>query len=177
MKTTNFKRSMTAFAVATLIAITPIYLLAQRGPGYGNTGKNNLEYGQGRGDCTANIPNLTEDQEGKIKKLKTTHMKEMQKYERCMAKIQQSQFVDIQRRQEKFVEEVGPLCKSGNRGKAQKLAIQFGKDMSKHPAIVEITKCSKLLTSTMAKDELDDMDFNYESSDVHVCDEIDEMQQ
>ena len=104
-------------------------------------------------------------------------MEEMQKYERCMAKIQQSQFVDIQRRQEKFVEEVGPLCKSGNRGKAQKLAIQFGKDMSKHPAIVEITKCSKLLTSTMAKDELDDMDFNYESSDVHVCDEIDEMQQ
>lgn len=102
-------------------------------------------------------------------------MEEMQQYEKCIAKIQQSQFIDIQRRQEKFAEEVRPLCESGNRDKAQKIAIKFGKDMSNHPAIRELSKCGKLLTSKIAKNEVDDMDFNYESSDVHVCDEIDEL--
>ena len=102
-------------------------------------------------------------------------MAEMQRYEQCVNKIQQSQFIDVQRRQEAFVEEVRPLCDSGKRDKAQKIAIQFGKEMSNHPAIKELSKCSELLTSQMAKDEVGDMEFNYESSDAHVCDEIEEM--
>ena len=99
-------------------------------------------------------------------------MEEMQKYEVCMSKIQQSQFIEIQRLQEQFVEEVRPLCASGNRDKAQKRAIKFGKEMSNHPVIVEISKCGKLLTSEFAKEELEDMDFNYETSKIHVCDEV-----
>ena len=99
-------------------------------------------------------------------------MEEMQKYEICMAKIQQSQFIEIQRLQEKFVEEVRPLCDSGNRDKAQKRAIKFGKEMSNHPVIIEISKCGELLTGELAKDEVEDMDFNYETSDIHVCDEV-----
>ena len=99
-------------------------------------------------------------------------MEEMQKYEECMSKIQQSQFIEIQRLEEEFVEEVRPLCASGNRDKAQKRAIKFGKDMSNHPVFTEIRKCGKLLTSELAKKDLDDMDFDYESSSIHVCDEI-----
>lgn len=99
-------------------------------------------------------------------------MQEMQKYEKCMTKIQQSQFIEIQRLQEKFVAEVSPLCANGNRDKAQKQAIKFGKKMSSHPAIKQISKCSKLITSELAKDEVDDMDFDYESSNAHVCDEM-----
>ena len=99
-------------------------------------------------------------------------MEDMQKYEKCMAGIQQSQFIEIQRLQEKFLDEVRPLCDSGNRDKAQKRAIQFGKEMTNHPVIKQIDKCSKLLTSELAKQEQADMDFDYESSDAHVCDEI-----
>ncbi len=99
-------------------------------------------------------------------------MEEMKKYEMCMSKIQQSQFIEIQLLHEKFVEEVQPLCASGNRDKAQKRAIKFGKEMSNHPVNIEISKCSKLLTSELAKDGLDDTDFDYETSDIHVCEEM-----
>ena len=99
-------------------------------------------------------------------------MEEMQKYEKCMSKIQQSQFLEMQRLQEQFEEEVRALCASGNRDKAQKRAIKFGKEMSNHPVITEISKCGKLLTSELAKEELEDMDFDYESSSINVCDEI-----
>ena len=99
-------------------------------------------------------------------------MEEMQKYETCMAKIEQSKFIEIQLLQEQFVEEVRPLCASGDRDKAQKRAIMFGKEMSNHPVILEISKCDKLLSSELAKEELDDMDFNYETSNIHVCDEV-----
>ena len=99
-------------------------------------------------------------------------MEEMQKYEMCMAKIQQSQFIEMQLLHEQFVEEVSPLCASGNRDKAQKRAIKFGKEMSNHPLIMETSKCGKLLTSELAKEELEDMDFNYETSNIHVCDEV-----
>ncbi|RDH84090.1 MAG: hypothetical protein DIZ80_08130 [endosymbiont of Galathealinum brachiosum] len=99
-------------------------------------------------------------------------MKEMQKYEMCMASIQQSKFIEIQLLQEKFEEEVSPLCASGNRDKAQKRAIKFGKEMSNHPVFKQINKCSKLVISELAKEELDNMDFDYETSDTHVCDEM-----
>ena len=99
-------------------------------------------------------------------------MEEMQKYEMCMAKIQESQFIMIQQLEEKFLEEVGPLCASGNRVAAQKRAIKFGKEMSAHPVIMEIKKCGELLKSELAKESREDMDFDYEKSDAHICDEI-----
>ena len=99
-------------------------------------------------------------------------MEEMQKYEMCMAKIQQSQFIKIQALQEKFIEEVSPLCASGNRDAAQQRAIKFGKEMSAHPVIMEIKKCGELLTSELAIEAREDMDFDYEKTDAHICDEI-----
>jgi hypothetical protein len=99
-------------------------------------------------------------------------MEEMQKFQDCMANIDQSQFGEIEQRQQQFEAEVRPLCTSGRRDEAQKRAISFGREMTGHPAIREISKCGKLVNSDMGKEMLPDMDFNFEGSNTHVCDEM-----
>jgi hypothetical protein len=99
-------------------------------------------------------------------------MVEMQKLQDCMASIDQSQFGEIEQRQQQFEKEVRPLCVSGKRDDAQKRAIKFGKEMANHPAIREISKCGKLVSSDMAIEVLPETDFNFEEPNTHVCDEM-----
>ena len=99
-------------------------------------------------------------------------MEEMQNYQVCIAKIDQSQFADIEQRQLQFEDEVRTLCTNGRRDEAQARAIKFGKEMASHPAITEIRKCSELVNSDVAKEMLQDLDFDLEGSNTHVCDEM-----
>ena len=98
-------------------------------------------------------------------------MEQMQKYQICMTGIEQ-QFAEVERLQRQFEEEVRSLCANGIREKAQKRAIKFGREMSNLPIFKKINKCNELVTSEMAKAELEDMDFNFEASNTHVCDEM-----
>ena len=118
------------------------------------------------------ISSIAQDRYGMDDVATQKMMEEMQKLQDCMANIDQSQFGDIERRQQQFEQEVRPLCASGRRDEAQKRAIKFGREMAGHPAIKEISKCSKLVNSDMAKEMLPDTDFNSEGLDTHVCDEM-----
>lgn len=98
-------------------------------------------------------------------------MEQMQKYQACMSGIEQ-QFAEVEHLQRQFEEEVRSFCANGNREKAQRRAIKFASDMSNLPILKKINKCNELVTNEMAKAELEDMDFNYEASNTHVCDEM-----
>ncbi|MDY0101579.1 MAG: periplasmic heavy metal sensor [Lentimicrobium sp.] len=76
----NFRINLTTLTAAfAMVAILSFDAAAQTGRGNGRG--NGQGYGPGpgqgygRGDCTANIPGLTEDQQTKILKLRTDHFR------------------------------------------------------------------------------------------------------
>lgn len=80
----NLKMLTAAFALVALISFDAAAQYPGRGnargngPGYAQTDGTNVQgpgMGYGRGDCTANIPDLTEDQEVKITKLRNEHFR------------------------------------------------------------------------------------------------------
>ena len=99
-------------------------------------------------------------------------LEEMQKYQVCITNIDQSLFGDIEQRQMQFEKEVRALCANGKRNEAQEQAVRFGMEMTSHPAIKQIRECNELVKSEMAKEDLPDMEFDFEETDMHVCDEM-----
>ena len=76
MKNLKF-RTIGMLLVAGLLCVNT-NIFAQRGNGNGNGQGNRQFNGNGQGYYCNNIPDLTEDQQTKIGKLRTAHLKEMQ---------------------------------------------------------------------------------------------------
>lgn len=72
----NLTTLTAVFALAALISFDVAAQNTGRGNGRGN-GQGSGQ-GYGRGDCTANIPGLTEDQEAKITKLRNDHFRKVE---------------------------------------------------------------------------------------------------
>ena len=98
-------------------------------------------------------------------------MQLMQEMEQCMAKVDQVALEEFEEEAERFGEEIEELCKKGDRKKAQKKAIAFGKKAMKSPALIQVQKCSKITKGL----ELGQSDFSFEDqfdfSNKHICDE------
>lgn len=96
-------------------------------------------------------------------------MQKMQEMQQCMESIDQSQLDRIQSRSEQFKREIDALCGEGKRDQAQKLAMNFAKEIGSDPSMKKMQECSKL-----AQDAMPNMVQEFEEKDYsqhHVCDE------
>ena len=95
MKTMKIKM-ITVFALALLFSLNANIMAQQQGYGQGNRKDGN--FNQQKGFFCKNIPNLTEDQQTKIEKLRTAHMKDVLDHRNQMgekrAKLQTLQTAD-----------------------------------------------------------------------------------
>lgn len=96
-------------------------------------------------------------------------MQKMQEMQQCMESIDQTQLDRIQSRSEQFKKEVDALCGEGKRDQAQKLAMNFAKEIGKDPSMKKMQECSKLAQGVMPDmvQKLEEKDY----SQHHVCDE------
>ena len=99
----------------------------------------------------------------------------MQEMMQCMAKIDQSELAALEEKSEQFGQEIEELCTQGNRSKAQKKAIAYGKEMMKNPALIQMTECGEINKKyglPQDEDTTSTMDSEFDFSKHHVCDEL-----
>jgi len=96
-------------------------------------------------------------------------MQKMQEMQQCMESIDQSQLNRLQSRSEQFKREIDTLCGEGKRDKAQKLAMNFAKEIGNDPSMKKMQECSKIAQGAMPNmmQEFEEKDY----SQHHVCDE------
>ncbi|MFW2365576.1 MAG: hypothetical protein ACN4GW_04120 [Desulforhopalus sp.] len=96
-------------------------------------------------------------------------MQKMQAMQQCMESIDQTQLKELQNQSEQFKQQVDTLCDEGKRDQAQKLAMNFAKEIGKNPSMKKMQECSKL-----AQGAIPGMEQVFEEKDYsqhHVCDE------
>ena len=92
-----------------------------------------------------------------------------------MAKIDQSELAALEEKSEQFGQEIEELCTQGNRSKAQKKAIAYGKEMMKNPALIQMKECGEINKKyglPQDEDTTSTMDSEFDFSKHHVCDEL-----
>ena len=99
-------------------------------------------------------------------------MQLMQEMQQCMEKVDQAELGVLEKQSEKFSTEIETLCQSGQRKKAQKKAVAFGKKMMKNPALKQMEKCGEI-TKGLAIPGMEEQSFedDFDFSESHVCDE------
>lgn len=96
-------------------------------------------------------------------------MQRMQSMQTCMAGIDQSALDEFEQRSSQLDSEVKALCASGKRDEAQKMAMSFGLEMAKMPALQEMKKCGEMMKGAAMPNNaplVNDTDY----SSHHVCD-------
>jgi len=105
----------------------------------------------------------------------TEIMQQLQEMVACAAAIDQNEMKAMEKESKKFEAEVKGLCKSGNRDKAQELAMEFSRKVVNSPAFITVRKCTEN-TSGALKGIVPDMSSTEKMakdySDKHVCDEF-----
>jgi hypothetical protein len=103
-----------------------------------------------------------------------TIMQQMQKMQKCMARIDQDQLNKLQELSEQANKDIEALCADGKRSKAQKKAITFAKEMASSPALKQMQKCGEMMQGTMPGMPMPGMPDTFDQKDYsssHVCDE------
>lgn len=98
-------------------------------------------------------------------------MQVMQQVQECMAGIDQSKLQELQVRSEKMSEEIEGLCSKGNRDKAQKTAISFGKEIASDPTLKQMQKCGEMAQGALPMMGTVETFDEKEYANKHVCDE------
>jgi len=98
-------------------------------------------------------------------------MQLMQEMEQCMAKVDQAALKAFEKESEKLSDELEVLCNKGERKKAQKKAIAFGKKVMKNPAIKQMQKCGELTKGLLPEQAEPSIEDTFDFSNRHVCDE------
>ncbi len=103
-------------------------------------------------------------------------MQQAQEIQACMQNVDQDELQKFQNRSMEVNSEIKSLCAAGKRKKAQKLAIKFGKEASKNPAMQEMKKCGEMAEGMMSQmpqmDQGGQMDQDVDYSKQHVCDNL-----
>ncbi len=94
----------------------------------------------------------------------------MQLMQQCMAKIDQTELETLQQQSEKMSKELDTLCKKGERNKAQKKALAYGKKMMQNPALVQVKKCGEITKGILPENSNPAFDNTFDFSDGNVCD-------
>ena len=98
-------------------------------------------------------------------------MQVMQKMQECMASIDQAKLQEIQVQSEKLSKDIKSLCSKGQRDKAQKMAISYGRKMASDPTLKQMQKCGEMAQGAMPMmGEVKTYD-EKEYANKHVCDE------
>lgn len=98
-------------------------------------------------------------------------MQVMQQVQECMAGIDQSKLQELQVRSEKMSEEIEGLCSKGNRDKAQKTAISFGKEIASDPTLKQMQKCGEMAQGALPMMGTVETFDEKEYANKHVCDQ------
>lgn len=102
-------------------------------------------------------------------------MQQLQEMVACVAAIDQNEIISLEKESKKIGAEVKGLCKSGDRDKAQELAMEFGRKVVNNPVFITVRKCTENTSGAMEGmlpdiSSTEKMAKDY--SDKHVCDEI-----
>jgi predicted lipoprotein len=96
-------------------------------------------------------------------------MLKMQNMQTCMEGVDQSALQAFEQRSNQMDSEVKALCASGRRDEAQQMAISFGQEVAKTPALQEIKRCGEMMEgAAMPNNTPLVKDTDYSSH--HVCD-------
>ena len=98
-------------------------------------------------------------------------MQQAQELQACMEKVDQAALQKFQQRAMEVNDEIRALCEAGKRSRAQKLAMDFGKESEKNKAVQEMKKCGELAKGMIPPDmpqANEDIDY----SNQHVCDHL-----
>lgn len=98
-------------------------------------------------------------------------MQLVQEMQQCMEKVDQAELKELEKQSEKLGEELETLCKNGERKKAQKEAVAYGKKLMKNPALVQMKKCGEITKGLLPANSTPSFEDEYDFSDRHVCDE------
>lgn len=103
----------------------------------------------------------------------------MQEMMECMSQIDQAALAGLQEKSEQFEQELKELCSQGKRSEAQEKAIAYSKEMMDDPVLKQMQKCGEINEKygIPQDEEVDSSSFfgeDIESSNRHVCDELDE---
>lgn len=111
------------------------------------------------------LPAIAQDYPG----MNQIDMQKIHKMQQCMANIDQKQLAALEQDQKKFDTEIKSLCSSGNRAKAQAMAMEYAKKMMNKPVIKAMQKCGEMAKGMMR--DMPFMDPQEENSTAHVCDD------
>jgi len=101
-------------------------------------------------------------------------MQQLQEMVTCMAAIDENEMKELEKESKNFEAVVEGLCKSGNRDKAQELALEFSKKVVNSPALISMRKCTEKISESM-KGMAPNMDPGEIAKDYrkdHVCNQI-----
>jgi len=96
--------------------------------------------------------------------------KKMQEMQKCMESIDKTELAEVEKRSIAFEKKIRSLCAKGKRDQAQKEALSFGKNMSKHPAMQSMNKCAESMGKAMQDMPRPGQDVDF--SNTHACDEL-----
>lgn len=71
-------------------------------------------------------------------------MQLMQEMQECMAKVDQSELEGLEKRSQEMEAEIKSLCEQGQKSKAQKKAIAYGKEMMDNKTLRQMKKCGEI---------------------------------
>jgi division protein CdvB (Snf7/Vps24/ESCRT-III family) len=95
-------------------------------------------------------------------------MRQMEKMQSCMEKVDQSKIEALGERSKKVEAEIKSLCASGKRNQAQDKALAFGKEVANDPSMKAMMKCTENMKGMMP--EISFKGLEEESAGRHICD-------
>jgi mannitol-specific phosphotransferase system IIBC component len=101
-------------------------------------------------------------------------MQQAQAMQACMQQVDQAALQKFQQRAMEVNEEIKSLCAAGKRDKAQKVAMNFGREAEKNQAVQEMKKCGELAKDMMPMQMMPDTHEELDYSTQHVCDNLGE---
>lgn len=100
-------------------------------------------------------------------------MQQAQAMQACMEQVDQAALQEFQQRAMEVNNEIKSLCTAGKRDKAQKLAMDFGREAEKNKAVQEMKKCGELAKDMMPQ-QMPGTHEELDYSTQHVCDNLEE---
>ena len=98
-------------------------------------------------------------------------MQVMQQVQECMAGIDEAKLQELQVKSEKMSREIDSLCSQGQRDKAQKTAITFGREIASDPTLKQMQKCGEMAQGVLPMMGNVETYDEKEYANRHVCDE------
>ena len=74
----------------------------------------------------------------------------------------------FEKESEKIGAEIEALCENGERKKAQKKAVAYGKKVIKNPALAQMRKCGEITKGMMPKNSMSSFEKEFDFSNRHV---------